>query len=150
MGSVAPTVHVVVQKTRPSRNSSSGTSWKLQLCEISQKPVFTMDTLSLSSTPNSHTASVVQSTPRLSGTGLVKIARSGPHLHDSGSDLVTTRNQQEDPVELHDPVAVVLEEPVREVHLELEDLEVVLLQLLPLQLLLVVESTSDDGLVVST
>merc|ERR1719378_1069045 len=107
------------------------------------------DTLSPSCTLNSLTASVVPSTPRWSETGHVKIAKSEPHLHDSVSDLVTTRNPLVDQVELHDPVVVVLVEPVPEVHPEPEDLEAVLLQLLLLQLLLVVESTSDDGLVVS-
>merc|ERR1711896_8492 len=89
---------------------------KLLQFEIFLKQVYMKVMHSPNCMQNLLTASVVQSTPRLCVTDLVKTGRSGPHLHDSDSDhQEKTRNLQEQVVQEQ----VVHQEPVDLVVLQL-------------------------------
>merc|ERR1712183_891745 len=135
--SVVPTAPDVVPRTKPSRSSSSGTSWRLLQCEICQKPVCMMDMHFPSCTPNLLTVSVAPFTQRLLGIVPVKTVRSGLHHHDLDSDHARTIRS---PVDLEDQVdhdLVGLEVLELEVHQDLHpvvgSVELLLLLLLLLQ-----------------
>ena len=104
---VAPTAHGVAPRTKLSRNSSFETLLKLLQFGIYLKQVFMKAMHCPNFMQNLPTASVVPSTQRLCVTDLVKIGKSGPHLHDSDSDPEKTKSQQElvDQVVQEDQVA---------------------------------------------
>merc|ERR1712227_827543 len=79
-------------RTRPSRSSSSGTSWRPPPSEISPTPASTASTSSPSCTLNWLTVSAALFTPRSSGTDPVKQERT--ELLHQGSD-----SKDQDPLE---------------------------------------------------
>merc|ERR1719420_1177636 len=89
----ACTASISCPRTRPSRSSLSGTSWRPPPSEISPMPACTASISCPSFTPSLPTVSAAQSIPRLSGTDPVKPGRTEPLLQGLDSK---DQDQQED------------------------------------------------------